>query len=145
MQASVTYSGNLDNTRGFGSLAGYIFGGNTNNASVAMTAPVVMQPKSTKVGHKLYAKSHYTQKPLYTLPDNIILSRSLWQHLWLWPQQIVTTLPWALFYPLNTRMLKVYLVCTLCQYIYIYIYILDIYYIYVYMYYIYIYIYIICL
>ena len=49
--AEVTVAGDRKQaaSKGFGLLAGYIFGGNTRRQSIAMTAPVTQQPGSEKI------------------------------------------------------------------------------------------------
>ena len=39
----------MSDTRGFRALAGYIFGGNEKEGSIAMTGPVVMKENNTKI------------------------------------------------------------------------------------------------
>jgi hypothetical protein len=47
--AETTVSGNSSTGEAFRELGGYIFGGNTNNQSIAMTAPVVTEQTSTVI------------------------------------------------------------------------------------------------
>ena len=54
--------------QGFGTLAGYIFGGNAREQSIAMTAPVAMQPSSTP-GRSVMRFSMPSDQTLATLPQ----------------------------------------------------------------------------
>ncbi len=69
VMASVKMNGGYDNTRnqGFGTLAGYIFGGNEENMKISMTAPVRMSDSDGTMSFVM--PSQYSLDALPT-PDN---------------------------------------------------------------------------
>lgn len=69
--ASVTKKGDQQamSSAGFRDLAGYIFGGNTENQKIAMTSPVIMEEKEANTTMSFVMPSEYEMKDL-PLPNN---------------------------------------------------------------------------
>jgi hypothetical protein len=78
--ATVAMNGSYDNSRnsGFGVLAGYIFGGNTENTKIAMTSPVRMSTddNSNKMSFVLPSEMEFEKLPNPNDPK-IVLHKSM--------------------------------------------------------------------
>lgn len=75
--ASVSKPGDIDAIRsaGFRDLAGYIFGGNEKNQSIAMTSPVIMEEQESGTKMSFVMPKEYKREDL-PLPNNSSVSFS---------------------------------------------------------------------